>query len=797
MQYYSTPPWFGNKKSRRRLGQRFLSLKNILLFIFLGMLFSIFVFFVMMVWFSIDLPTPGKLSNSELKSSTKILDKEDVLLYSMYKDYNRIYVKLDSIPDDLKNATIVAEDAEFYQNKGFSLRGYLRAARDIVFKRKLTGGSTLTQQLVKNVLLTPERSISRKIKELILSIEVESRYSKDEILEMYLNDVPYGGTAVGIEAASNLYFGKHVGELNLSESAFLAGLPQAPSYYSPYINSDKAYIERTEYVLRRLEEEGYISSKQKEAALEEAENFKFTKRDTSIKAPHFVMYVRAQLVEMFGEAMVEKGNLEVKTTLDYDIQEKAEGIVKEELDKLKGYNVGNGASVALDVKTGGILAMVGSKDYFNTENDGNFNAATGIRQPGSSLKPIMYAAAFEKGYTPSNVIMDTRTDFYSGNPADKVYSPENYDSKYRGPVQLRFALGNSLNVPAVKMLSRIGIKPVMQKAYDMGIENWQPTSANIRNVGLSLVLGGREATLLQITSAYSVFANEGVKKSIFSISEVKDEKGNVIYKHTDRSGQRVLSEEIAFLISHILLDNNARADAFGERSWLVVPGKTVAAKTGTTDMKRDNWTIGYTPSFVVGVWVGNNDNSEMNPKIASGITGATPIWNKIMQQLLKDKPDEQFVKPDKVMAMEIDAFSGGLPVGDHSKRTEYFIKGTEPTTTSPIYKKLKISKYQGNKLANRDEIEHGDYDLKEYVVFEEMDPVSQDGKNRWQEAIDKWLRETYSADHSEYYPPTEVSDYKYEEKKKEEKTPTVTPTPQESVTPTFTPTPTLTLTPTP
>lgn len=410
-----------------------------------------------------------------------------------------------------------------------------------------------------------------------------------------------------------------------------------------------------------MREDGHISQKQADQALQEIKNFKFEEeqKTAAINAPHFVMYVREKLVEMFGEAVVSNGNLTVKTTLDQELQLDSEKIVEEEFEKFKNYKVNNAAVVATDVKTGGILVMVGSKDYFDTEDEGNFNAAVALRQPGSSLKPIMYAVAFEKGYTPATLVMDVKTDFPVNDSEDPVYTPVNYDGKFRGPVQLRFALGNSLNVPAVKMLARVGIRPVMQKGYDMGIENWEPTSKNLQNVGLSLVLGGREATLLQITSAYSVFAREGVKKEPYAIEEVKDRNGKVLYRHEDVNGEKVLDPGVAYLISHILLDNNARQEAFGTRSFLVVPGRTVAVKTGTTDQKRDNWTVGYTPSYSVGVWVGNNDNSPLDPRIASGVTGASPIWNKVMTRVLKGTKTEEFKKPDNIMDKQIDAFAGG------------------------------------------------------------------------------------------------------------------------------------------
>ena len=787
MQYYRNSSVY-RRRRLRLLGFKtdIVTVGSILKIIFFGLLGFVILFFILVIWYSRDLPTPGKLANPNLHDSTKIMDKNGLVLYSIYKDYNRIYVPLNEIPKSLRDATIVSEDKDFYKNQGFSLVGYLRSVKNLILTRRVSGGgSTITQQLVKTVLLTPEQSISRKIKELILSLQVDQKYSKDQILEMYLNDVSYGGTAIGVEAASNLYFGKHVKDLRPSESAFLAGLPQAPSYYSPYTTQNKAYVDRTRYVLDRLFAEKYISAKEKDVYFKEIQRFKFSEKEGSFKAPHFVMYVRDKLIKMFGENMVEKGNLKVMTTLDYDIQKNAEGILKSELDKLKGYNVGNGSAIVLDPKSGAILSMVGSRDYFDTENDGNFNTSTSLRQPGSSLKPIMYATAFEKGYTPSTLIMDIKTDFPTLDPEYPIYTPENYDGKYRGPVQIRFALGNSLNIPAVKMLAKVGIKPVMQQAYDMGIENWKPTTENLQKVGLSLILGGREASLLQITGAYSVFAANGIKREPFAIKEVKDANGKTIYKHEDQQGERVLSSEISYLISHILLDNNARQDAFGASSWLVIPGKTVSVKTGTTDLKRDNWTIGYTPSYVVGVWVGNNNNTPMNPVIASGITGASPIWNKIIHFILKDKKDEQFQKLDNVTALEIDAFLGGLPVDGQAKRTEYFVKGTEPTTVSQIYKTFKVSKKQTSKLANQDELNHGDYDLKDYIVFQETDPVSTDNRNRWQDAIGQWLKDNHKDD-SKYLPPTETSDYRYEQ-----------PTPTPTVTSTPTPTPTVSITPSP
>ncbi len=742
---------------------------------FIGLTILGILFFL---WVSRDLPSPGEIASPDLKDSTRILDKNDNLLFSVYEDYNRIYVPIDQIPDSLEKATIAIEEKDFYSNRGYSVNGYLRVIKDVIIHQRLTGGSTITQQLVKNVLLSSERSVTRKAKELILAVQVEKRFTKDEILEMYLNNVPYGGSAVGVEAASNLYFAKHAKDLTFSEAAFLAGLPQAPSYYSPYAGNGKAYVDRAEAVLKRMVQDGYISKKQRDKALSEINAFTFSKKEGTIKAPHFVMYVRQKLVDLFGEDRVENGNLTVKTTLDYDMQKEAEKILHDELERIKDYRVGNGSMVVLDAKTGAILSMVGSKDYFDVDNSGNFNAVLAKRQPGSSLKPIVYATGLEKGYTASTLFMDIQTEFPTYDEDDSIYKPVNYDGKYRGPVQMRFALANSLNIPAVKMLAKIGIKPVMQKAYDMGIQDWEPTSKNLDSVGYSLVLGGRETTLLDIATAYSVFANEGKKNEPFSIVEVKDPKGKTLYKHKEEDPKQVLSPEVAFIISHILLDNNAREMVFGLNSFLKVPGKTVAAKTGTTDQKRDNWIIGYTPSFVVGVWIGNNDNKPMNPNISSGATGASPIWNKMMKYILKDKKDEQFHEPDSVQAMEIDALGGGLVVDGQPKRSEYFAKGTEPTTIASIYKTLKMSKHDQGKLASDQEVSRNDYDLGDYVVFEEEDPVSKDGENRWQKGINEWLKDQYR-DQPKYHPPTEKSGYAYseEEKKEDTPTPTLTPTP--------------------
>src|SRR3989338_3980469 len=688
--------------------------------------------FLIFAFFAHDLPSPNKLKESG-GNSTTFLDREGKVIYQMYKDKNRIPVNIANVPATLKNATVAIEDSGFYSHKGYSTKGFVRALFNTIVLRKTEGGSTLTQQLVKNVLLTSERTIPRKIKELVLSIEIERRYSKDEILQMYMNEAPCGGSFWGVEAAAKGYFGKTAKDLNLLESAFIAGLPQLPSVYSPFIGKDGAYVPRTQAVLRRMREDGYITKKEELAARVQLDKLKFTAPHVAFPAPHFVFYVRDQLSELFGQKILDQG-LEIKTTLSLDVQENAEKIVKEEIEKIKSLNATNGSAVVLDSKTNEIMAMVGSYDY-NDDKYGRYNTATALRQPGSAIKPVNYAAAFERGYTPSTILMDVKTTF--PDQGGKEYIPVNYDGKFRGPVQLRFALGNSYNIQAVKLLAMVGVNQFLQKAYDFGLSQFEPTTANMNRFGLAITLGGGETRLLDLASAYSVFAREGIARNYASILEVKDSHGKTIYKAKDRNDHRVISTGTAFLISHILSDNNARIDAFGPRSYLNIPGKTVAVKTGTTNDKRDNWTVGFTKGVTVGVWVGNNDNSPMNQKIASGVTGASPIWYRITSQLLAKYPDGIMSPPDDVTALIIDSYLGGLPRDGSPTRSEYFIKGTEPKAVSPFYKRVKISKDSG-KLANDLEIKMGNYIEKDFIIFTENDPVSTDGKNRWQEAIDAW-----------------------------------------------------------
>ena len=641
---------------------------------FLGALFIIlFILFPYIFYSWINtLPHPGQLALRDVPTTTKIFDRNGNLLYQIFANQNRTPIKLSSVPESLKIATIAIEDRDFYHHKGYDVRAILRAAKETFINKKVQGGSTITQQLIKNALLTPDVSIKRKIKEIILAFWAEKIYTKDQILEMYFNQVPYGGTAWGVETAAETYFGKTVLELNLAESALLAGLPAAPSTYSPFGSHPELTKTRQAEVLRRMTEDGYITSQQ----AEEAKNTSliFAKPVTEIKAPHFVLYVKDLLVKRYGSRIVEQGGLRVETTLDLSTQEKAQEIVSNEIEKLDSLHVGNGAVLVVNPKTGEIMAMVGSRNYFDITRDGNVNVTLALRQPGSAIKPVNYAAAFEKGFTAATILDDSPVVYSTaGQPP---YAPVNYDGKFHGRMLLRYAFANSYNVPAVKTLAAIGIPSMIEIGKRMGITAWDETN----RFGLSLTLGGGEVTMLDITKAYGTLANSGKKVELNPILKVTDYKGTVLQDFTKPNENQAISPEIAFILSDILADNNARTNAFGPNSQLVIKDHTVSVKTGTTNDKRDNWTIGYTPSILTAVWVGNNDNSPMNQELTSGVTGAAPIWNKIMTELLKSKPDEKIVKPEGVIAVQICSVNGLLPCKECPTKTEYFIKGTEPRT---------------------------------------------------------------------------------------------------------------------
>lgn len=744
---------FSLRKVSRRRWLILLSTLSSLLFVIIvgGSLFGFLLFTV----YSKDLPSPNRLVERDIPLSTKILDRHGELLYDVYGEQNRTLVKLEELPPALINATLATEDADFYLHRGFDLVGITRSLFYIVARRNLQGGSTITQQLVKNALLSSERTVTRKIKELVLSLQIERRYSKDEILQMYLNEVSYGGQSNGVEAAAQMYFGKSAKDLTLAEAALLAGLPQKPSVYSPFGSYPENARARQSYVLHLMSDRGWVGKDgqrhflgKKEAEDAKKAEIKYATPGGRIKAPHFVMYIKRLLEERYGEKMVEEGGLKVTTSLDLKMQEEAEKIVAEEVEKAKSLKVGNGALVALDPRTGEILAMVGSRDYFDVENQGNFNVAVdGLRQPGSAIKPITYATAFKKGYTAATMIMDVPTTFPGGRD-NPDYKPENYDGNFRGPLQLRYALGNSINLVAVKLLKMVGVPAALQTAHEMGITTLNEPD----RYGLSLTLGGGEIKLVDLVSAYGVFANSGKHHDVVSLLEVRDSKERLLEKSDEESGTTVLTPEQAYLVSDILADNNARSLAFGTYSPLVIPNHTVAVKTGTTDDKKDNWTIGYTPSLVVGVWVGNNNNTAMDPHLASGITGAAPIWHRAVASFLKDKPNEPFVRPEGIVEMDIDALTGYLPFETARVRREIFIRGTVPTAHSDMYQRLKICKSDG-KIAAKPCEEAGNFEEKIYVRLTDALP-------EWQEFTEKWLSENkdkLEPEHSEWYPPSEQS----------------------------------------
>jgi len=628
---------FKNKKFSGRLWA-LLSNRKVLKFLTIFTLAIVIFGLIFVAWVSRGLPDPNNLMERQIPQSTKIYDRTgETILYEIHGDEKRTLVNLNEIPDYVKWATIAIEDKDFYKHGGFSLWAMFRTAVTNILTGRKAGGSTLTQQFIKNAILSSEKTYTRKIKEIILAYKMEKKFAKDEILQMYLNEIPYGSTAYGVEAASQKYFGKSVKDVNLAEAAILAALPQAPSRYSA--NRD-LLIERQHYILDLMKERGYIP----EAKAEAAKQFKleFKKQSDNIIAPHFVMYVKEMLGEKYGEKMIEQEGLKIYTTLDLYKQKIAEEVIAAQAEKNeKNYEATNAALISLDPKTGQILAMVGSRDYFNDEIDGQVNVTTSPRQPGSSLKPVVYAAAFLRGYTPDTVLYDVVTNF-SVDP-NNPYEPHNYDSKEHGPVTIRKALAGSLNIPAVKTIYLAGIDNVLNLAADFGYT----TLSDRSRFGLSLVLGGGEVKLIEHANAYSVFAREGLINPIAAILKIEDKNGKVIEEFKKPEEKRVLDPKVARMVNGILSDNSARAYIFGENNWLTLGSKPIAAKTGTTNDYHDAWTMGYTPSIVTGVWVGNSDNTAMK-RGADGSVVAAPIWHDFMQKVLGDTPVEEFRTPEIV-----------------------------------------------------------------------------------------------------------------------------------------------------
>lgn len=642
-----------------------------------------------------DVPNPRKLSTTEFPESSQIFDRNDNLLFEIYADIRRVPVALDEVPQNLKQATLAIEDARFYKHWGLDFKGIIRGFYRTVFKKRLQGGSTITQQLVKNALLSPERTLTRKFKEAFLTLATEIIYNKDQILEMYFNQTPYGGTMWGVQAAAKGIFNKDVKDLSLAEAALLAGLPASPTRYSPFAYPEAAK-NRQEMVLTRMEEEGFISKEERESA--SSEKLEYYVQRSSIKAPHFVFYIREKLIEEYGMKRVTEGGLKIKTSLDLALQDYVQESVASEIATLTKQKVSNGAVVVTEPKSGQILAMVGSKDYFAEDIDGKYNVATALRQPGSSIKPLNYATGIELGnVTAASIFSDNQTCFNVEN--QKPYCPTNYGYRYFGLQTLRNSLANSLNIPAVKMLKINGVETFIASASAMGISSFQDPA----NYGLSLTLGGGEVMMIDMNRAFGVLANMGVRQDLNPILEISDKNGEKLFELEEVPGERVLSRETAYIIQQILSDDGARSAVFGRGSLLNIKGHPeVAVKTGTTNDLRDNWTIGYTSDFVVTVWVGNNDNSKMS-YIASGITGATPIWNKVMTHLLLETPVKEPIKPEGVIMMRVCRNLGGsVPEEGCDSYNEYFRKEYPPKKQNVSRMAVLINKDSGKIVKESD-----------------------------------------------------------------------------------------------
>ncbi|MEI6378068.1 MAG: PBP1A family penicillin-binding protein [Candidatus Falkowbacteria bacterium] len=619
------------KNKKQALVHRF-GWKKLIIFGLLGLIALIVVFVAIVSW---NLPNPDKLLERQVAQSTKIYDRTcETLLYEVSGDQKRTMVTLDQIPDNVKHATIAIEDKNFYKHAGFSFWAIFRTAvTNILFNRK-AGGSTLTQQFVKNAVLTNEKSYIRKLKEIILAYRLEKKFTKDQVLQMYLNEIPYGSNAYGVESASQFYFGKKIKDTDLAEAAVLAALVQQPSRYSPYGPNKDLLITRQHTVLDLMVEQGYINKDQAQQA--KNEQIKFQQRIENIQAPHFVMYIKELIADKFGEKEAEQGGYTICTTLDIDKQRIAERVLKEQaLKNQASNNASNAALVAMDPKTGEVLAMVGSRDYFDDSIDGQVNVALKPRQPGSSFKPIAYTEAFIKGFFPETMVYDAPTNF-STDPS-KSYEPQNYNGQNYGPVSLRQALAGSLNIPAVKTMYLAGIDNVLGLANNLGYT----TLGNKDQYGLTLVLGGGEVKLIEHVRAYAALAREGQLPETVFIRKITDAKGNTIEEFKDPVIKEVIDPNIARMTVSIMSDNNARAYVFGAQNYLNLGARPVAAKTGTTNDYRDAWTMGFTPSLVAGVWVGNNDNSKMKAG-SDGSVVAAPIWNRFMKEALGNGPIEQF-----------------------------------------------------------------------------------------------------------------------------------------------------------
>jgi len=738
---------FKRKEGGRKLNKHFW--RSFLIYGAYTILGLVLVISGMFAWFSKDLPTPAKIASIKPAQSTKIYDRTGTILLYETGDQKRTIIAGDQIPQSLKDATVATEDASFYTNHGVNFWSMLSAVKDKLLGHTavLRGGSTITQQYVKNALLSPSRSIVRKVKEAILAVEVDFMYPKDQILTMYLNEIPYGNSAAGPEAAAQMYYGKSAKNLDLAESATLAGIPQAPTYYSPYGTHVDQLIARKSYVLDRMVKTNKITVAQADAAKKEdttTVGVDLKPRKDSILAPHFAMYVMEQIANQYGEDVIQKEGLTVITTLDYSKQQAAEAAIVAGTPKNLKYKASNAALVSVDPNTGQILAMVGSKDYYDTSIDGQVNVADSERQPGSSFKPIAYATAFKSpNYSPSKILFDVTTNF-GGNPP---YIPQNYTMKNYGAVTMRQALDNSLNVPAVKVMSLAGIDNVLQTASDLGIT----TLTHRSDYGLSLVLGAGEVKPVEMAGAFGVFATGGVKHDLTPVLKITDASNKVVYQYDQSkdTGNQVLDPQIAYEMSNILSDNNARSLVFGTHTALYFPDRTVAVKTGTTSSFKDAWTVGFTPSLATAVWVGNDNDTPMSSG-ADGSVVAAPIFHNYLEAALKGTPNQDFVKPTGIQTVTVEKYSNKLPSQySADTTTDIFTSWQVPTTQDDVHQVLNLCKGT-DALAPTDT----PADLIEQKVITVLHSERPDNPD-WENPVQAWLQ---ASGISVGTPPTQTCD---------------------------------------
>ncbi len=683
-----------------------------------------------LVWVStLEIPDLSSFEERRVLQSTKLYDRTgEILLYDLHQDVKRTVIPFTDISRHIKNATIAIEDDRFYSHFGIEPTAILRAVITNLTEGELLsgqGGSTITQQVIKNSVLEREKTVTRKVKEWILAIKLERVMSKDDILGIYLNESPYGGTIYGVEEATQAFFGKRAADVTIAEAAYIASIPQAPTRLSPYGNNKAVLDERQQLTLKNMHTQGFISDEEYEAAKNEVVTFQ-PQAVTGIRAPHFVMFVREQLVKKYGDEAIAERGLRVITTLDWDLQKEAEKIVAEygaiNVEKFKADNAG---MVATDPKTGDLLVMVGSRDYFNPEIDGNFNTTIASRQPGSAIKPFIYATAFSKGYLPDTVVYDVATQFSPLCPPDSTssespcYAPKNYNNKYIGPISLRNALAQSLNIPAVKILYLAGLKDSLKLAADMGLT----TLNDPDRYGLTLVLGGGEVRLLDMTYAYGVFANEGIAATPRSILRVEDNRGNIIDEYPIET-RRVLDKNAALMISDVLSDNVARTPLWGANSLVNFPNRSVASKTGSTNNLRDAWLMGYAPNISVGTWVGNNGNEPMG----GGLSGliVTPMWRKFIDYALAKLPEESFTQPTINRV-------GVKPI----------LRGEYINTTDLL------EKIEAGEQLNLNDIYENIHSILHFVDRTNptgpapTNPASDPQYENWEYAVQRWKEETY------------------------------------------------------